>query len=80
MFTLFEYKREVLEYVSEVAHEYSESQAMWFVRELTEIGVRDEERNSAILPPFYSKQRIYQDYFGSRDSKLSPIIGVFTWD
>ena len=57
----FDYKSEVLEYLSEVAHSSGESQATQFMRELTGIGVRDEERNGVTLPAFYSKRKMYEE-------------------
>ena len=61
-FASFDNKNEVLEYLSEVAHSSGESQATRFVRELTGIGVRDEERNGVTLPAFYSKRKMYEEF------------------
>lgn len=60
--TSFDYQSEVVEYTSEAAHNYGESQATQFVRELIGIRIQDVECNSATLPPFISKQGMYQEY------------------
>lgn len=43
---------------------------MQFVRELTGIGIREEERNGFTLSPFYSKRQMYQDYCWSNRWKV----------
>ena len=58
-FVYFDYKNEVLEYLSEVGHSSEESQVMQFVRELTGIGVSDEECNGVTIPAFYLKQKMH---------------------
>ena len=58
----FQYKSEVLKFLMEVAHEDGESQATRFVRELTGIGILNEEKFGVTLPPYHTKRKLYQKY------------------
>ena len=46
----------------EVAHEDGESQATCFIREMTGIATRNEEKFGETLPPYHTKRKIYQKY------------------
>ena len=59
---LFQYKSEVLKFLMEVAHEDGESQATRFIREMTGIGIRNEEKFGVTLPPYHTKRKLYQKY------------------
>ena len=58
----FQYESEVLDFLMEVAHEDGEAQATRFVREMTGIGIRNEEKFGVKLPPYHSKRKLYQKY------------------
>ena len=58
----FQYESEVLNFLMEVAHEDGESQATRFVREMTGIGIRNEEKFGVTLPPYHTKRKLYQKY------------------
>ena len=58
----FQYENEVLDFLMEVAHEDGESQATRFVREMTGIGIRNEEKFGVTLPPYHTKRKLYQKY------------------
>ena len=58
----FNYESEVLDFLMEVAHDDGESQATRFVREMTGIGIRNEEKFGVTLPPYHTKRKLYQKY------------------
>ena len=58
----FNFQNKVLEYLVQIEHNSSESQATQVVREVMEIRVRDNGCNCVALPQQYSEIEIYQLY------------------
>ena len=58
----FNFQNKVLEYLVQIEHNSSESQATRVVREVMEIRVRDNGCNCVALPQQYSEIEIYQLY------------------
>ena len=59
---MFSYKSEILSFLGAIAHNEGESQATHFVRELTGIGIKNEEKFGVALPPYHIKRKIYKQY------------------
>ncbi len=56
------YTSEVLEYLTEVVHEDSESQATRFLHKLTGIGICNNKKFGLSLPLYKTKRKMYEQY------------------
>ena len=55
-------QKEVLSFLTEIAHNEGELQATYFVRELSDIGIRNKEKFGVTLPPYHTKQNMYNQH------------------
>ena len=58
----FSYTSKILEYLTEVTHEESESQATRFVRTLTGIGICNDKKFGETPPPYKTKRKMSKQY------------------